>query len=224
MSLKSSPAKTNSIAKKRKTRKKESILSAKERIALIKKQIIANKKGEKLESTVPLNTLPIDNDAMKMGFVYEEMLSHYLHKPTLRYFTKLREKGVKKVVLTNLGKAAKLADDQKVDYKLFLESQFYWFHQWYHRYPKLNEIGSSKALERLSKYLQLDNKKETFSVTIPIKEQTKEELDKINRKNLDELAKCWGITQQEVLSKFAYSGAFDPKWIKRQNISCEKVL
>lgn len=163
---------------------------------------------------------------ISMGYAYEEMLGRYLHKPTIRYFSK--EISGAQYARTNITffKAVLLADKHCVEYPIYVRSQFYWFDLWFHRAPKVYELagqsGKFPAEKRLLEYLELEKlgkiNKSISSVVIPTKKNvmTKEILDKVNRSRLDQLCKVYHLTEAEALAQFAPVGLFDLEWLRRQ--------
>jgi hypothetical protein len=164
-----------------------------------------------------------EQKAVQMGYAYEAVFGRYHHKPALRYFTKLGERGFEKRTVSLLFKAATFADEKEVDYETYVEAQFYWFHRWFRRAPKLYELagerGKFPARRRVDEFLRLQKQGKSggdvSSVVIPRTEISDDELDKINSHRLEQLCRAWERTAAEIIQQFAPAGVFDLKWLQK---------
>jgi hypothetical protein len=179
---------------------------------------LAKAKKNGTVKAAPMNTEKAK--AMNMGYAFEAELGYYLHKPTLQYFSKLGANGFTKSTLTMLSRAVTLAEKYNVDYQTYMKAQFYWFHKWFRRPPRLFEITGGKgkypAERRLREYIELKPSEEVSSMVMPTTGIEKETLDKINEKRLEQLSEIWDKTEEEVLRLF--SEVFDPAWLKRNPV------
>ena len=159
--------------------------------------------------------------AIEMGFAYEAVLGRYKHCPTLQYF-KLGKDGFRSRTITFLFKAATLADTANVSYTTWVESQFYWFHKWFRRPPKIQELsgqgGKFPASRRYQDFTKLQLQGQVTSDKLPREPTSKEELDKINAERLQQLCGAWGLSEIEIIAQFGQSGIFDAAWLKRNAI------
>lgn len=159
--------------------------------------------------------------AVEMGYAYEAALANYRHRPAMQYF-KLGEDGFRNRTITFLFKAAVLADAAEASYKEWVEAQFYWFHKWFKRPPKVQELsgqsGKFPAPKRYKDYLKLQRRGKVTSDVLPRIPVEREELDKINQERLQQLCTAWGRSEEEIMSQFALSGIFDMAWLKRNPI------
>lgn len=158
----------------------------------------------------------------EMGYAYEAMLGLYLHRPALKYF--VRDKKSAKVTTTFFLKAAKLADQLRVDYAVYVRAQFYWFDMWFHRSPRVFELsgesGRFPASRRVTEYQKLKREgkvnKDISSPVMPKKPADNidlEVLDKINRQRLNQLCDVHGLTEGECLDTYGPAGLFDLRWL-----------
>ncbi len=166
--------------------------------------------------------------AIEMGFAYEEMLGKYRHRPALSYF-KLGEEGFKNRTITFLFKAANLADEAGTTYAAWVESQFYWFHKWFKRPPKVQELsgqsGKHPAPRRFTDWVRLkSNGKAGFPTSDILPKELewtwgdRDTVDRINQDRLNDLCSAWGRTPEEIMTQFALSGIFDAVWLKKNLI------
>jgi hypothetical protein len=158
-----------------------------------------------------------------LAYAYEAALGAYLHKPTLKVF----KNGVSPAHrgYEGLKRAALLADQAGVSYETYVQAQFYWFDKWFRRAPRIYELsglkGSFPAPERLRKYMLLMNRGSVpTKLIVGYAQRCKvdlQELDKINAAKLTQLMNAWGLSETEVLLKFARPGIeyFDLQWLKR---------
>jgi hypothetical protein len=186
----------------------------KDKLARVKKQFT--------EGTKP--SPPMDPEvklALEIGFAYERILGEYSHQPALRYFVRLGEQGIKPITMAQLKKSAVIADKHKVDAETYVRAQFYWFHTWFKRAPKIRELcgmsGKNNAVWRLTNYLKKEGKK-VYSKAMPSQQISREELDKINRQRLEQLSESWNKSHEEIITLFAESGVFDQSWLKKNEI------
>jgi len=184
-----------------------------DRLAKVKQQM-ASRKGK---PAVVVD--PQVKSALKLAFVYERVLGEYWHNKTLRFFTRLSEVGIKPTTLGQLKKAAVLAEQLEVDHETYVRAQFYWFHKWFRRRPKIMEMcststGRHNAVWRVREYLKVQggsvHSKEMPRETVPF-----EKLDKINGKRLEQLVQAWGKSPTEIIQIFAHSGVFDQRWLEK---------
>jgi hypothetical protein len=162
--------------------------------------------------------------AIEMGYAYEAVLGHYRHRPAMQYF-KLGEDGFRNRTITFLFKAAVMADEAEAAYREWVESQFYWFHKWFKRPPKVQELsgqsGKFPAPKRYQDYLKLKAKGKVPLATsdkLPVEWSDRSMLDKINQERLQQLCSAWGRSEGEIMEQFALSGIFDMDWLKRHPI------
>lgn len=163
--------------------------------------------------------------AVEMGYAYEAVLGEYRHCSTLHYFTNLGEDGFKNRTITFLFKAATLADTAGATYRSWVEAQFYWFHKWFHRAPKVQELsgksGRFPAERRYRDYVKLAERGKAeppTSVVLPKEWASRDNIDKINEERLQQLCSAWGRTEEEIMEQFALSGIFDKTWLRRHPI------
>jgi hypothetical protein len=185
-----------------------------DKMAAVKKQLHDKQPQVKIDPKVAL--------AMSLGFAYEKVLGEYIHQPSLRFFKKIGTDGITPQTMGFLCKAASIAEHHEVDVETYVRAQFYWFHQWFRRPPKVRELCSVKgkfpATRRLTEYLKLTRDKRVFSVELPSGKLGHEELDRINRERLEELVETWGKTHTEILEMFAPAGVFDVEWLAQHPI------
>jgi hypothetical protein len=175
----------------------------KDKLARVKRQIAEPKVKEEVD---PINTF-----ALEIGFEYEKQLGEYLDQPTLRYFTRMGEIGIKPRTFQVLLRAANIAVKYGVDAQTYVRAQFWFFNKWFDRHPKLHEIASTKSQKnstwRLLEYLKI----------MPKRNVDPEKLDRINQERLEQLVTVWGKTPEEIIQIFGESGVFDQEWIETKN-------
>lgn len=165
--------------------------------------------------------------AIETGLIYEEVLGDYLHKPALRYFSKLGEKGIPASVIGQLKRVVRQADELGMDMDTYVRAQFYWFHTWFKRAPKISEMMTDKgkfpATKRAKEYLKVseDKKRMIFSRVLPSWETSSKKLDQINYERLKQLTESWGKTEREIMATFAQTGVFDQKWLNKHPLYLE---
>lgn len=173
-----------------------------------------------------------DQKIEEMGYAYERVLGTYFHNPTLRYFKSLKNGAINPSVKSSLLKSAYIADEYNVSYDIYVKSQFYWFHKWFRRYPKVFELCSvsSKypAFWRIQEFLKIENydKINVLSVvvgTARVESLDAKEVDKINRSTLNQVCKAYNLTEEEAILRFAPVGLFDLVWLKRQKQIYKKL-
>jgi hypothetical protein len=186
----------------------------KEKMAAVKKQIAEKKDPPPIDKKAAM--------AVSLGFSYEKVLGEYTHRPTLKYFKRIGEEGIHPRTMGYLRKAASIAESHGVDVETFVRAQFYWFHTWFRRPPKIWEMcsvnGKFPATRRVVEYLKLKNDKRVFSSSLPSKKIDSEKLDKINRERLEQLSKTWGKSHTEILMMFGPAGVFDVEWLADQPV------
>lgn len=162
--------------------------------------------------------------AVEMGYAYEEALGRYRHRPTLQYF-KLGEDGFRSRTITFLYKAAVMADKAAAEYTDWVESQFYWFHKWFRRPPRIQELsgqsGKFPAPKRYLEYAKLalaGKAKAPTSDKMPTEPIARDVLDKINQERLQQLCSAWGYSETEIMIHFGKSGIFDAAWLKTNTL------
>jgi len=199
--------------------------------AKLRNKINAAKKRSKGHRRKTIQKKPISErqlKAIEMGFAFEEALGRYRHRPALSYF-KLGEEGFKNRTITFLFKAALLADEAGASYKDWVEAQFYWFHKWFKRPPKVQELsgqsGKHPAPKRYTDYIKLRGRSKASFPTSDIlpKEAEwtwgdKDTIDQINQGRLQDLCSAWGRSPEEIIAQFALSGIFDATWLKKNPI------
>jgi len=186
-----------------------------DKMARVKSQLASK------QEPVSVNLDPKTTKAMAIGFAYEKILGEYLHQPTLKYFTKIGERGITPRTMALLRKAATIAEKHNIDPETYVRAQFFWFHQWFRRPPKINNLcgteGKFPATRRVSEYLKLHKGKQVYSFELPaLHEMDAEKLDRINRQRLKQLAETWDKPHNEILRIFAPAGVFDAEWLKKQ--------
>ena len=168
-------------------------------------------------------------NALELGFTYERVLGEYTHRPALRFFTSIGTEGIKPRTLGALKKAAAIAVSLEVDWETYVRSQFYWFHKWFRRPPRIREMISTSttaknnAVWRLREYLKVTKDNQVYSKSIPSSKVCKDQLDKINNQRLDQLADAWEKSHEEIIQIFASSGIFDQHWLEQNDIYCQLI-
>lgn len=187
----------------------------------LRARIEAARKRSEGHRTGEIKCKPIPEEqikAVEMGYVYEAALGRYRHRPTIHYF---KGEGFKPRTLTLLAKAANLAEKAKAPYLDWVEAQFYWFHKWYKRAPKLYELsgqsGKYPARWRYTEYVKINGKMPT-SDKLPLAQVDQSMVDSINQKRLQQLCSAWKCTEVDVLIKFGLSGVFDAVWLQRNSL------
>jgi hypothetical protein len=183
-----------------------------DRMAKVKKQ---------LGSDVPaVEVDPEASRALSLGFAYEKVLGEYLHRPALRFFTQIGDYGITPQTMGFLKKAVAIAEDHKVDHETYVRSQFYWFHKWFKRNPKVREMcsvnGKFPAALRLTEFLKLTRDTRVSSVQLPSERIPVEKLDRINEERVEQLMEVWGNSRDDTIKLFGPTGVFDPEWLERQ--------
>jgi hypothetical protein len=163
--------------------------------------------------------------AIEMGYAYETVLGYYRHCPTLQYFKMGEDRGFRNSTITFLFKAAVMADKSKAGYRQWVEAQFYWFHKWFKRPPKVHELsgqsGKFPAPRRYKDFVKLQQHGKAqvpSSDVLPRERASKDSIDKINEERLQQLCSAWGRSEKEIIEQFALSGIFDMAWLKRNVI------
>lgn len=158
----------------------------------------------------------------EMAYAYEEELGSYLHRPALRFIKGKVDSTLK--TYKHFQKAVELADQLSVDYPTYLQAQFYWFDKWFRRAPKPWELIGQRtkfpAPERVKEFLRLRSLEEAPQKVYSISRTAKidpKKLDKINEQRLTELSSSWGLSEEEVLLRFARTGVgyFDLEWLRK---------
>lgn len=190
----------------------------KDRMAAVKKQLTDKRKNGKKPKPQPC---PTEQQALALGFAYERALGEYLRKPALRYFTRIGDRGIDPRTMTALRKALAISKEHDVDFETYVRAQFYWFHKWFRRAPKIFELcganGRFSARKRLTEYLKLTGSPRVSSTELPPIETAPEVLDKINEKRVQQIQRIYGCSRQEILNVFGPEGVFDVGWLKRQS-------
>ena len=170
---------------------------------------------------------PEVRDAIEAGLIYEKVLGEYAHRPALRYFKKLGVNGIPAIIIGHMKVAVSNAEELGMDIETYVRAQFYWFHVWFKRAPKISEMVSRKgkfpSTKRATEYLKVSGAKKRviFSQVLPSLEITSKKLDQINYERLEQLSTTWEKSKEEIMAMFASTGVFDHKWLNKNAIYLE---
>ena len=168
--------------------------------------------------TKPVMTKATKMKATKMMYIYDELLSEYLRKPSKSLASS------KTTLFHFFVKAAGLADSVQIDYYTFIKAQFYFMDKWFNKYPKVFQLVTTKgkcpAEWRAREYLKInieEYEKKIRSVSIP-HEISNSVIDKANLKLLNQLKTLHSTDEKEVLLQFADDYIFDYSWLRKRSI------
>ena len=173
----------------------------------------------------PLECIRERRQVKDFGQLYESLLCDYLQRLIISSvrISKIPSPRVSAIVK----KAINIAKEKNVDHETFLKAQFYWFDKKFKRAPKLWEAVSfwckTTPQQRVDEFLKIKqiNSKSAEKIVAcfhPAPKSTWEEIDKYNKKTLEQLKKVWNLSEEEVICAFYADDIFDSSWLKKNKI------